>query len=109
MKVLKQNVFLSFRNHMISGVRPASSLSNSSALTSFLKTRLPVSTATEVGPKSLDAGNLTPDLFSSRSDVLYCSQLTIVGGATITVADVAATNGLIHVIDQVRSGGAGRQ
>ncbi|XP_075900072.1 stabilin-2 isoform X3 [Nelusetta ayraudi] len=68
------NLATLLRNHMISGVHPASSLSNMSALTSLLKTRLPVSTANE---------------------------LTVVGGATITVSDVAATNGLIHIIDQV--------
>lgn len=31
------------------------------------------------------------------------------GGATITVSDVAATNGIIHVIDQVRGSDAGQQ
>ncbi|XP_037615817.1 stabilin-2 [Sebastes umbrosus] len=62
------------RNHMIPGNYPLSSLSSISSLTSLLKTKLPVSTTNE---------------------------LTVVGGATITTSNVAATNGLIHVIDQV--------
>ncbi|XP_047192294.1 stabilin-2 isoform X2 [Scophthalmus maximus] len=50
------------------------SLSSTSSLTSLLKTTLPVSTSNE---------------------------LTTVGGATITTSDITATNGLIHIIDQV--------
>lgn len=78
-----------------------------SALTSVLKTRLPVSTANEVGPQR-KRQELVLDLFSFGSDDLCLfSQLIVVGGATITVSDVSATNGLIHIIDQVR-GGSGR-
>ncbi|XP_078127855.1 stabilin-2 [Sander vitreus] len=62
------------RNHIIPGIFPLSSLSSTSSLTCLLKTTLPVSTT---------------------------NQLTAVGGATITTSNVAATNGLIHVIDKV--------
>ncbi|XP_034005716.1 stabilin-2 [Trematomus bernacchii] len=72
---LKGNLPSLLRNHMIPGNFPLSSLSSTSSLTSLLKTSLPVSTTNQVQ-------------FS-------------VGGATITTADIAATNGLIHVIDQV--------
>lgn len=79
-----------------------------SALTSLLKTRLPVSTANEVGPQRKRQG-LTLDPFGFVTDGLCLfSQLTVVGGATITVSDVAATNGLIHIIDRVRGGGGGK-
>ncbi|KAF1394437.1 hypothetical protein PFLUV_G00000290 [Perca fluviatilis] len=62
------------RNHIIPGIFPLSSLSSTSSVTCLLKTTLPVSTT---------------------------NQLTAVGGATITTSNVAATNGLIHVIDKV--------
>ncbi|XP_041819472.1 stabilin-2 isoform X1 [Chelmon rostratus] len=62
------------RNHMIPGRYPLSSLSSTPSLTSLLKITLPVSTANE---------------------------LTAVGGATITTPNIAATNGLIHIIDKV--------
>ncbi|XP_059181662.1 stabilin-2 [Centropristis striata] len=62
------------RNHLIPGLVPLSSLSAASSLTSLLKTTLPVSTVGE---------------------------LTAVGGATVTAANIAATDGLIHVIDKV--------
>lgn len=79
-----------------------------SALTSLLKTRLPVSTANEVGPQRKRQGP-TLDLFGFGTDALCLfSQLTVVGGATITMSDVAATNGLIHIIDRVRGGGGGK-
>ncbi|KAM3587343.1 uncharacterized protein V6R79_002629 [Siganus canaliculatus] len=62
------------RNHVVPGYHPVSSLSNTTTLTSLLKTTLPVSTTNEV---------------------------TTVGGAAVTTANVAATNGLIHIIDKV--------
>ncbi|KAM3858894.1 stabilin-2 [Diretmus argenteus] len=62
------------RNHVIPGNYPLSTLRNSSQVTSLLKTTLPISTTNES---------------------------TVIGGATITTANVAATNGLIHVIDKV--------
>uniref|UniRef100_UPI0037E83392 stabilin-2 n=1 Tax=Semicossyphus pulcher TaxID=241346 RepID=UPI0037E83392 len=71
---MKGNLASLIRHHMIPGIYPLSSLSNLSFLTSLLKTTLPVSTTNE---------------------------LTAVGGATITTSNVAATNGLIHVIDKV--------
>lgn len=40
--------------------------------------------------------------------MVLIQQLTVVGGATITVADVAATNGIIHIIDQVRGSDTGQ-
>ncbi|XP_075967354.1 LOW QUALITY PROTEIN: stabilin-2 [Anarhichas minor] len=70
----KGNLPSLIRNHMIPGYYPLSSLSSTSSLTSLLKTSLPVSTTNE---------------------------LTSVGGATITTPNVAATNGLIHLIDKV--------
>lgn len=48
-----------------------SSLSNTSAVTSLLKTRLPVSTAKEVGPQR-KRNVLTLDVYSFGSDV-FCS------------------------------------
>ncbi|XP_029282312.1 stabilin-2 [Cottoperca gobio] len=71
---MKGNLPSLIRNHIIPGNYPLSSLSSISSLTSLLKTTLPVSTTNE---------------------------LTSVGGATITTSNVAATNGLIHVIDKV--------
>ncbi|KAM8740220.1 stabilin-2 isoform 1-T1 [Acanthopagrus schlegelii] len=71
---MKGNLPSLIRNHMIQGYYPVSSLSNTSSLTSLLKTTLPVSTTNEK---------------------------TAVGGATITTPNVAATNGLIHIIDKV--------
>ncbi|XP_056132482.1 stabilin-2 isoform X2 [Lampris incognitus] len=65
------------RNHMIPGNYPLSTLSNSSfsgQLTSLLKTILPVSATNET---------------------------TAIGGATFTTANIAAINGLIHVINKV--------
>ncbi|KAM9334912.1 stabilin-2 [Symphorus nematophorus] len=70
----KGNLQSLIRNHMIAGIHSLSSLSNVSSLTSLLKTSLPVSTTNE---------------------------LKAVGGATITTANIAATNGLIHIIDKV--------
>ncbi|XP_063761654.1 stabilin-2 isoform X2 [Eleginops maclovinus] len=72
---LKGNLPSLLRNHMIRGNFPLSSLSSTSSLTSLLNTSLPV---------------------SSTNKMQYS-----VGGAAITTADIAATNGLIHVIDQV--------
>ncbi|XP_061571016.1 stabilin-2 isoform X2 [Cololabis saira] len=62
------------RNHVIPGNFPLSVLSGATSVTSLLPTTLPVATRDEV---------------------------TSVGGATIVTADVAATNGLIHLIDTV--------
>ncbi|XP_030006737.1 stabilin-2 isoform X2 [Sphaeramia orbicularis] len=62
------------RNHIIQGNYPLSSISAISSVTSLLKTSFPVSTSNEV---------------------------TTVGGATITTPNIAATNGLIHIIDKV--------
>ncbi|XP_041636350.1 stabilin-2 isoform X2 [Cheilinus undulatus] len=70
----KGNLPSLIRNHMIQGVYPLSRLSSLPSLTSLLKTTLPVSTTNDV---------------------------TAVGGATITTSNVAATNGLIHIIDKV--------
>nr|XP_046235043.1 stabilin-2 isoform X1 [Scatophagus argus] len=75
---MKGNLPSLIRNHMIPGHHPVSSLSNISSLTSLLKTTLPVSVTNEVSP-----------------------QLPAVGGAAITTPNVAATNGLIHIIDTV--------
>ncbi|XP_026182637.1 stabilin-2 isoform X2 [Mastacembelus armatus] len=71
---LKGNLPSLIRNHMIPGNFPLSSLRSTSSVTSLLKTALPVSTANE---------------------------LTAVGGATITMSNIAATNGLIHIVDKV--------
>ncbi|KAF7646718.1 hypothetical protein LDENG_00183230 [Lucifuga dentata] len=64
------------RNHMIQGNYPLSSLRNisSAQVTSLLKTILPISTTNES---------------------------TAIGEATITISNIAATNGLIHVINKV--------
>ncbi|CAJ1054448.1 LOW QUALITY PROTEIN: stabilin-2-like [Xyrichtys novacula] len=70
----KGNLQSLIRNHMISGVYSLSDLSSISSLSSLLKSTLPVSTANE---------------------------LTTVGGATITTPNIAATNGLIHLINKV--------
>ncbi|CAB1434831.1 unnamed protein product, partial [Pleuronectes platessa] len=70
----KGNLPSLIRNHMIPGNYPSSSLSTTSTVTSLLKSTFPVSTANEI---------------------------TTVGGATITTSDIAATNGLIHIIDKV--------
>ncbi|XP_026218248.1 stabilin-2 isoform X2 [Anabas testudineus] len=71
---MKGNLPSLIRNHMILGNYPISSLNNISSVTSLLKTTFPLS--------------------SNR-------ELPAVGGATITTADLAATNGLIHVVDKV--------
>ncbi|XP_054481008.1 stabilin-2 [Anoplopoma fimbria] len=70
----KGNLPSLIRNHMIPGIYPLSSLSSTSSLTSLLNTSFPVSTTNEI---------------------------TAVGRATITTSNVAATNGLIHLIDKV--------
>ncbi|KAM4614943.1 LOW QUALITY PROTEIN: stabilin-2 [Polymixia lowei] len=73
----KGNLPSIIRNHIILGNYPLSTLRNTSSsaqVTSLLKTTLPVSTTNES---------------------------TVIGGATITTANVAATNGLIHIIDKV--------
>ena len=78
------------RNHVIQGIYTLSGLmASTSPVTSLLNT-------------SLSVGET--------------SQAVTIGGAAITLANVAATNGLIHVIDKVRSqrgssstgGGGGR-
>ncbi|XP_029968953.1 stabilin-2 isoform X2 [Salarias fasciatus] len=71
---MKGNLPSLIRNHIISGTYSSSELSGISSITSLLSTTLSVST-------------------SSRG-------LTV-AGATITTSDLAATNGLIHIIDQV--------
>ncbi|XP_022068333.2 stabilin-2 isoform X1 [Acanthochromis polyacanthus] len=70
---LKGNLPSLIRNHVVVGNFPLSVLTGSSSVTSLLSS-LPVSTRGEV---------------------------TVVGGASITTPDVAATNGLIHIIDKV--------
>ncbi|XP_065807292.1 stabilin-2 isoform X1 [Labrus bergylta] len=70
----KGNLPSLIRNHMISGVYPLNTLSGLASLTSLLKTTLPVSSTNEVAS---------------------------VGGATITASNIAATNGLIHIVDKV--------
>ncbi|KAM4569636.1 stabilin-2 [Odontesthes bonariensis] len=70
----KGNLPSLIRNHMISGSHPLSELRDMSSITSLLSTTLPVSTSQEV---------------------------TSVGGATIITSNVAATNGLLHLIDKV--------
>lgn len=70
----KGNLPSLIKNHMITGTFPLYSLKNISSVTSQLKTSLSVSTSGEV---------------------------TTVGGAAITTANLAATNGLIHIIDKV--------
>ncbi|TKS90348.1 EGF-like and X-link domain-containing adhesion molecule 2 Fasciclin [Collichthys lucidus] len=70
---LKGNLLSLIRNHIIVGNYPISIMSNTSSVTSLLKTTFPVSTTNE---------------------------LTAVGEATITTTNIAATNGLIHVIDK---------
>ncbi|TKS90353.1 EGF-like and X-link domain-containing adhesion molecule 2 Fasciclin [Collichthys lucidus] len=71
---LKGNLLSLIRNHIIVGNYPISIMSNTSSVTSLLKTTFPVSTTNE---------------------------LTAVGEASITTTNIAATNGLIHVIDKV--------
>ncbi|XP_037552034.1 stabilin-2 [Nematolebias whitei] len=71
---LKGNLPSLIRNHIISGSYPLSELRDMSSVVSLLPTTLPV---------------------SSRD------QVTFVGGSNIITSDVAATNGLIHLIDQV--------
>ncbi|XP_054623431.1 stabilin-2 isoform X2 [Dunckerocampus dactyliophorus] len=72
--VEKGNLPSLIRHHMIDGVHPLNSLSTTSSLTSLLNTPLPVSTSQGV---------------------------TCVGGAAISTADLAATNGIIHVVNAV--------
>ncbi|XP_019899888.1 stabilin-2 isoform X3 [Esox lucius] len=65
------------KNHMILGIYSLADLRNTSStlqITSLLKKALPVTTTNEV---------------------------TVIGGATITTANVASTNGMIHIIDRV--------
>ncbi|XP_041744945.1 stabilin-2 isoform X2 [Coregonus clupeaformis] len=65
------------KNHMIQGVYSLADLRNTSStlqLTSLLKKALPVT---------------------------IINESTVIGGATITTANVASTNGLIHIIDTV--------
>ncbi|XP_068611107.1 stabilin-2 [Brachionichthys hirsutus] len=71
---MKGNLPSLIRNHIVPGIYPLERLSNTSSLTSLLKTSLPVSTTNE---------------------------LVVVGGAAVTTPNLAATNGLIHVIDEV--------
>ncbi|XP_053718395.1 stabilin-2 [Synchiropus splendidus] len=62
------------KNHIIPGIFPLLNFSNVSSVTTLLETSLPVSNSNE---------------------------RTLVGGAYITTADIAATNGVIHFIDRV--------
>ncbi|XP_076025570.1 LOW QUALITY PROTEIN: stabilin-2 [Genypterus blacodes] len=62
------------RNHLIQGSYPLSVLRTVSSVTSLLKTTFPVSTTNES---------------------------TVIGGATSIRPNIAATNGLIHIIDKV--------
>uniref|UniRef100_A0AAV2IUI2 Stabilin 2 n=1 Tax=Knipowitschia caucasica TaxID=637954 RepID=A0AAV2IUI2_KNICA len=71
---LKGNLPSLIRNHMIAGNFPLYVLNNISSLTTQLNTSLSVSASNEV---------------------------TTVGEAKITISNIAATNGLIHVIDKV--------
>ncbi|XP_061768066.1 stabilin-2 isoform X1 [Nerophis ophidion] len=70
----KGNLPSLIRHHMIAGVHPLNSLSSISSITTLLNTPLPVSTSQE---------------------------MTSVGGAVITTPDLAATNGIIHVLNKV--------
>ncbi|CAK6983628.1 stabilin-2 [Scomber scombrus] len=71
---MKGNLPSLIRNHMIQGFYSLSDLSTMTSVTSLLKTTLPVSTTNEV---------------------------TAVGAASVITSNIAATNGLLHVIDQV--------
>ncbi|KAM9705237.1 stabilin-2-like [Menidia menidia] len=70
----KGNLPALIRNHLVPGILPLTRLREASSLTSLLTTSLPVSSSQEV---------------------------TSVGGATIITPDLAATNGVIHLIDKV--------
>lgn len=72
----KGNLMSLLRNHMIQGIYPLPALRNisSAEVVSLLKTRLSISTTNET---------------------------TSIGGAAITLPNVPATNGLIHIIDKV--------
>lgn len=92
------------RNHMIVGTFPSYNLSSISSVTSLLTTALPVSTTNEAGPESLHLQNYKYLLsFTLCLTPFLTSQIITVGGAIITTTDIAATNGLIHVIDKVHS------
>ncbi|XP_070411388.1 stabilin-2 isoform X2 [Nothobranchius furzeri] len=71
---MKGNLPSLIRNHIVSGNYPLSILRDMSAVTSLLPVTLPVLTS---------------------------GQVTSVGGASIVTSNLAATNGLIHLIDQV--------
>ncbi|KAM9327686.1 stabilin-2 isoform 2-T2 [Pholidichthys leucotaenia] len=71
---MKGNLPSLIRNHMITGNYPLSSLSSLSSVMSLLGTTLSVSATNE---------------------------MTAIGRATISTSNVAATNGMIHIIDTV--------
>ncbi|CAN9508355.1 unnamed protein product [Ophioblennius macclurei] len=71
---MKGNLPSLIRNHVVSGIYSSSDLSGISSITSLLSTTLSVSTS---------GGGLT------------------VAGATVTTSDLAASNGLIHIVDKV--------
>ncbi|XP_023808149.1 stabilin-2 isoform X2 [Oryzias latipes] len=71
---LRENLPSLIRNHMVSGTCLLSCLEDVSSVTSLLKTTLSV----------------------SQKD-----QVTFVGGATIITSDIAATNGVMHLINKV--------
>lgn len=118
---------------MVSGTCLLSCLEDVSSVTSLLKTTLSVSQKDQVNagrgtgsltvnptislhlwegsPRSQPSfitcwktGELTTSkklLFSSLKTVVF--QVIFVGGATIITSDIAATNGVIHLINKVRS------
>lgn len=88
---------------MILGNYPISSLNNISSVTSLLKTTFPLSSNREVTSSLISAQRSPLSCCQVCSRCSLFHQLPAVGGATITTADLAATNGLIHVVDKVQS------
>lgn len=102
--------FLSHRNHIVSGIFALGDLCTtpSPRLVSLLKRTLPVSSTNEVRGKLIF--NITPSGILSVFELCYdmtCVFLslfiktTIVAGGQITLGDMAAKNGVIHLIDKV--------
>uniref|UniRef100_A0A3Q1H6M0 Uncharacterized protein n=1 Tax=Anabas testudineus TaxID=64144 RepID=A0A3Q1H6M0_ANATE len=83
------------------GNYPISSLNNISSVTSLLKTTFPLSSNREVTSSLISAQRSPLSCCQVCSRCSLFHQLPAVGGATITTADLAATNGLIHVVDKV--------
>lgn len=93
---------VSDRNHMILGNHPLSSLSGVSSVTSLLNTTFPLSSDNEV---KFQSHFCTAHRAKARCRliILFFHQVTAVGAAKVTASDIAATNGLIHVVDKVQS------